>query len=402
MNKPEEGLAPARAKIPIERYSSDAHFRKEIEKLFRRTWLNICRADRIPEPGDYIVQDLYALDVSVIIVRGTDKRIRAFYNMCPHRGNRVAMDQCGNRRGFKCLFHGWTYDLNGACVAMPGEKFFPGVERSDARLVEIHSDVWGGFVHINLEENPEKTLVEYMVPQNGLDGYLEQTWYPNFHYQAEVNCNWKLMIDAQIEFYHFDALHEASLAGAASVRDHIPEVFPDGDGIIGHTEGYFSPETAKHPPTDVQMIAQEQGNAVYFNPLDEGKAKQPINAPNAIAMSGRDDWIADSYSLLPHIVLLIQNNNFVIQRAWPVSVNKTIWDLQGFSFEPQPPSNFGEFFNLRMVQYGQRDVLSEDLSTLEVTQRNLGAGPIRNFHFSEQEGVLRQLQERIESYLAKP
>ena len=157
MNKPNDvtlkSVVPE-GKLPSTNYWSEDHFKDELEYVFRRGWLNVCRADQLPNPGDFFVKDLYALGVSALIVRGQDGQIRAFYNMCSHRGNKVACDREGNRKGFQCLFHGWVYDTEGKLVSVPEKEKFEFLDMEQESLRPINMDIWGGFVHICLDDNP--------------------------------------------------------------------------------------------------------------------------------------------------------------------------------------------------------------------------------------------------------
>ena len=121
MNAPENSRQSL-GKLPAANYSSETHYQNEIDAVFRKTWLNICREDDLPNAGDFLVHDLHDVGAPVIIVRGQDKKIRAFYNMCTHRGNVVEPTNKGNRKGFKCNFHGWTYDLQGQLVNLPEQE----------------------------------------------------------------------------------------------------------------------------------------------------------------------------------------------------------------------------------------------------------------------------------------
>lgn len=159
MNQPQVSPAiPAAAalggQLPTSNYWSQQHFEDELEYVFRRSWINICRADEVTKPGDFIVQDLYAIGTSVIVVRGNDGVIRAFHNMCTHRGNQVEVDLQGNKKWFTCLFHGWTYDHEGHLVGLPQSNKFSTVQKDKSGLTPIHVGIWGGFVHICLAEKP--------------------------------------------------------------------------------------------------------------------------------------------------------------------------------------------------------------------------------------------------------
>src|SRR5258706_14609857 len=97
-------------------YTSEAFFAREVERIFRKEWNFVGRAERIPKPGDYFAVEIAG--VPVLIVRGADDAVRAFSNICRHRGCIVARGE-GNRGQFVCPYHAWTYALSGELVAAP-------------------------------------------------------------------------------------------------------------------------------------------------------------------------------------------------------------------------------------------------------------------------------------------
>ena len=99
--------------VPADVFISEEQFALERERIFKKVWLNIGRVERIPNTGDYFVQDLAVCNTSVIVVRGKDGEVNAFHNMCSHRGNKIAWDKGGTCQNFTCKFHGWSYGLDG-------------------------------------------------------------------------------------------------------------------------------------------------------------------------------------------------------------------------------------------------------------------------------------------------
>jgi nitrite reductase/ring-hydroxylating ferredoxin subunit len=96
--------------VPIAPYISREYYEREQALIFRKVWLNVALVEQIPKPGEYFVKELEVCNTSVLIVRGKDGLIRAFHNMCTHRGNKLAPDASGNCPGlFTCKFHGWAF-----------------------------------------------------------------------------------------------------------------------------------------------------------------------------------------------------------------------------------------------------------------------------------------------------
>lgn len=112
--------------VSLEPNISPEYFERERDVIFRHAWLNVGRTHDIPNIGDYLVKEMHILRTSVLVVRGRDGQIRAFHNMCRHRGNKLCAtgSESGNARGFSCAFHGWTYDPEGQLVIVPDEDQF--------------------------------------------------------------------------------------------------------------------------------------------------------------------------------------------------------------------------------------------------------------------------------------
>ena len=135
LDYPELGTGP----LPVAPYVSPEYFAQEREKIFSRTWL--CtgkRVEEIPQPGDYLVQDIAVGKTSVLLVRGKDGVVRGFHNVCKHRGNRLAWQERGScRSGVTCKFHGWTYAPDGRLVGVPEEDMFFDFDKRDYGLSPV-------------------------------------------------------------------------------------------------------------------------------------------------------------------------------------------------------------------------------------------------------------------------
>lgn len=390
--------------LPITNYGSPEHFQDELEHVFRRAWINVCHELQLPNPGDFLVQELHAIGPSVLIVRGTDGVLRAFHNVCSHRGNRVEVSASGNKSGFSCLFHGWTYDRRGQLMGVPQAHKFAGVDPARQGLHPVHLDTWGGLVFICLAEQPPCSLEQFLAPlPRALTRHLgEQTWYHAWSLGIDTQCNWKLPYDAFTEFYHFDALHPKSIAGGLSMKDSVPTVFDDGSGVVGHFECYYAdPATGGFmPPTPIQTLAAELGSAGLHtkSALDSHQTRFP-DALNASG-NGRPDWAVDCYGMLPHTTWQVLGQTFAVQRVWPIAVDRCRVELDMWTLTP-PPTRFAEMFNVSAVNSRTMDVLSEDLSTLERVQANLAGSPLREFCFNTDEALVKGLQDLIARWIAR-
>lgn len=155
--------------IGVEAYLSPEYVKDERDKLWRKVWQQVGRVEEIPRPGDFLTYEI--LDDSIIIVRTADDKIRAYHNVCAHRGRKLVdtppgeRNAKGRKKQFVCGFHGWRYDLEGRNTFVPEREDWPcGLTERNDGLVDVHVDTWGGWIWINLDPNPSETLAEYLDP----------------------------------------------------------------------------------------------------------------------------------------------------------------------------------------------------------------------------------------------
>ncbi|MCS6946617.1 MAG: aromatic ring-hydroxylating dioxygenase subunit alpha, partial [Steroidobacteraceae bacterium] len=205
----EKAADPALDLNPIDpaRYTSRQFMELEWQRLWTKVWLLGGREVDIPEPGDFIVTDIGR--ESILLVRQHDGSIRGFYNVCQHRGNRLA--DCGVHKAsasktFKCQYHHWEYRLDGEFYRIPDlDTFAQGAPPYGLTPVKV--DTWGSFVWFSLNEHAEP-LREYLdpIPQH-LDPYHFERMVQTRDVTVEWNCNWKTSVDAFNESYHVQGIH---------------------------------------------------------------------------------------------------------------------------------------------------------------------------------------------------
>jgi phenylpropionate dioxygenase-like ring-hydroxylating dioxygenase large terminal subunit len=192
--------------ISYDRYTSPEFFRREIERMWNRTWQWACREEHLPHAGDYVVYDVGPY--SVIVVRTESGDIKAFRNACMHRGTKLKPSYSdGNARQIRCPYHGWTWNLEGALESFPCEWDFPHVDPEKFGLGAVRVGRWGGFVFVNLDLNAI-ALEEYLAPlTQHVDSKVFEDRYVAIHVQKELNCNWKAASEAFLEAYHVMETH---------------------------------------------------------------------------------------------------------------------------------------------------------------------------------------------------
>jgi phenylpropionate dioxygenase-like ring-hydroxylating dioxygenase large terminal subunit len=192
-------------RIPPENYTSREFAEKEIEHLWPKVWQVACREEDIPNPGDYIVYDVG--NDTIVVVRRPGGVIKAFFNVCPHRGRQI-MEGQGHAANFRCGYHNWTFDCDGKNVAIQDRADWGETLNSECLdLTSVRTGTWGGFVFICMDPDAEE-LADYLDP---IPEYLDPFEFQNMRYkwilQLHLDCNWKTALEAFMEGYHVAATH---------------------------------------------------------------------------------------------------------------------------------------------------------------------------------------------------
>ncbi len=117
-------------------------------RVMRPSWQVVCHTSDIAKPGDW--QTLEFLNESIVVIRGDDMQVRAFTNVCRHRGSRLLSDVSGCAKRLTCPYHGWTYGLDGRLIGVPGKSDYPGLDIDAHGLVPVELEVWRGFIFVRL------------------------------------------------------------------------------------------------------------------------------------------------------------------------------------------------------------------------------------------------------------
>ena len=147
-------------RVSFEDSISPEFYELEREAIFKRAWLNVGRVEELPRNGSYFTKEIPPGRTSVIVSRGLEGEIRAFHNVCRHRGNKLVWsgtpreETCGAARQFVCKYHGWRYGLDGACRYVHQEREFFDLRKQELGLAAVHCDVWAGFIFVNLAPEP--------------------------------------------------------------------------------------------------------------------------------------------------------------------------------------------------------------------------------------------------------
>lgn len=193
--------------LPSRAYHDPAIFEFERDEWFHRDWLAVGREEEAPERGSYFLADV--LGEPLVIVRGPDLRLRAFYNVCRHRGTAVAEEQCGRLVRFQCPYHAWIYDLEGRLVKAKHMEDIEDFIPEGFGLAQVHCETWGGFVFVSLDEEA-RPLREHMgdwFDHHASFGRDFSRLRRAARLEYDVAANWKIVAENYSECYHCPSVH---------------------------------------------------------------------------------------------------------------------------------------------------------------------------------------------------
>lgn len=206
--RPVETLAPTVARaLPAWVYNHPEMTRLEYERILRPAWQIVCHVSALKKPGDYVTLELGGID-SVVALKDSQGEIRAFHNVCRHRGARI-LDGVGNCAGaMSCPYHGWSYRLNGELLAISSRDTFPPLDRTQLGLKPVRMKVLFGFVFVCLAGDP-KPLEEIFAGVAGefAPHRFEAMEQLGTTYIEHWDCDWKIAMDNYLESYHVPIGH---------------------------------------------------------------------------------------------------------------------------------------------------------------------------------------------------
>ena len=371
--------------VPAGPYYREDYFELEREAIFKRSWLQVGHVCELPEPGSYILRSLEFANASILITRGKDRAIRAFHNVCTHRGTRLVDEESGVRSTFTCPYHAWTFSNDGQLRSAPDfERFY--VDKAQCGLPAVAVDVCAGLIFVNLDSSPAQSLREYLGPLAGQMETLPVARATTFsEYVYEIDANWKLTYDNFQENYHLRFIHPRSGGGGA--------VGPDNQ--FGYPERYG-------------FYGEHRTQVIWSNPAPKLSSTQLL-AFGRLVPAMMEKGLMDSphgrdyYALFPNFFLIGNPVQHFSHTVVPINARKSrgVFRIYWVGDDANASERFGREFSMVNL----RDVHSEDRAVIEAGQRGLTSGALEYIHFQEQEVLLRHLMyhvdARVEAYKAE-
>ncbi|MEU0896040.1 aromatic ring-hydroxylating oxygenase subunit alpha [Streptomyces massasporeus] len=288
------------ATLPGDHYTDPEIFRLEQEHIFESMWFCAARSSDLAKPGAFRTVDVGR--ESVLLTRSRDGSVKAFFNVCRHRGAKLCTQESGEvKRAFQCPYHAWTYDLNGKLVAAPNLTKMPDVGRTEYGLASVTVREWLGYVWVCLAENPpsfEQSVMADVVARLGdvesVERYDVESLEVGRRIVYDVKANWKLIIENFMECYH-----------CATIHPELTEVLPE------FADGYAAQFYVGH--------GAEFGSDVQGFTVDGSQGLDRI--PGVTEEQDRRYY---AVTVRPQVFINLVPDHVIFHRMFPVAVDRTI------------------------------------------------------------------------------
>ena len=339
-------------------YTQESVLAVEQERIFRRTWKFVCHESEVAKPGDY--RSTAVGGIPLMVVRGADGALRAFYNVCPHRGAKLVRDTAGTlpEHRVQCFYHHWSFSTQGRCLYIPRPEAYAGtsIAKENIALREVRTESVLGLVFVNLDGGAERLGAFLGDALRGLEEPLAELEVIHYH-RAEIKGNWKLFVETNAEGYHelLHLLNRTTALSQPAYRERRWTLHPGG-------HHGFAPA----------QIAYER-----LSLGDRGSATLPGMKPNG-------HIVAD---LFPDVMVNVRATVARIDSLTPVAPGVTLLECRGLGQKGDDRATR----ELRLRHHDQvwgpfgRN-LPEDIWAVETQWANMASGASRYSIIARQEG----------------
>ena len=322
--------------LPSHLYFEPAILKQEVDNIFARTWQIVCRRDQVAHAGDYVTASLAS--EPLLVARDASGELRAFFNVCRHRAGPPA-EGCGNRKVFRCGYHGWTYGLDGHLISAPEFEGVQDFRPEEFGLRPVNVAEWGAWVFVNLDAKPEPLVPSLgELPQQSARFHFGQL---RFYERREyvLDCNWKTYVDNFLEGYHLPSVHPG-LNKELDYGSYVTETF--------------------------------ERHSLQYSPFraaaDDGQRRY---------QKGSDDDRADYYWVFPNWTLSCYPDNVSVNVILPLAPEHCVVSFEWFFDEARLATDVPA----KTVRFSD-EVQLEDGRICETVQRNLRSRSYQRGRFS--------------------
>jgi phenylpropionate dioxygenase-like ring-hydroxylating dioxygenase large terminal subunit len=357
--------------LPGWTYHSEALFELEKQHIFREHWQIACHISDLPEPGNYLTLDI--VGERALILRGQDGEIRAFHNICKHRGSRLVADDKGAcRNALVCPFHGWVYNLDGTLRGPSRPNTFPPMDKVEFGLTQLESEIWMGFVFIRFEKGPQGSVAEVLKPfAEELGHYQPETVVPaNSTIWSQISeVNWKSVRDVDNEGYHVAMAHPA-------LQDLYGSTYYDEPFVNGVCRSFatFNPHAGRRWSVRNYVKITEE----------------PPRLPERLKKA----WIY--FGMFPNCVIAVTPETVQFYQEFPLSKGRTL--LRGAVYHYRQETRrqrFARYLAMRI----DRDTQAEDVQLTIWSNEAMASKNFNNFYLSDLEYGVRTHHDHLRAVL---
>lgn len=423
--------------IPGSHYTSKAYAEQEWENMWTKVWLLLGREADLPNYGDWQMEEVGP--ESIIMVRQEDGSIKAFYNVCQHRGNPLVDEEKGSVKRFVCRYHSWAFLPDGSLNFAPDRHDFPQGDPCDhVRLEELPCDTFAGFVWVNMD--PEcVSLQEYLGPiWEDWQRWEIQNWRRYVGLTTELPCNWKVVLDNFNESYHVPTVHMGATLKTnrrkvfGNVNTNVDETLFDmseeGQNRMIMEGGYAAGQTDKMgnimepmaselrswgiDPADFKGRPEDTRVALQKAKREEGPKRGHTHYDNLPDAALTD---AFHYTLFPNFAVSVWADGFHFLRARPHpsgDPEQCVFDNWWYCSQPEgekapvgtqigplPRNHPDEHIKFKLGERSMGKTIDEDIQVFIMQQRGFRSRGYKGAYLAQQENRISRYHELIDDYI---
>ena len=354
--------------LPSDLYTSAEVYKLEQARIFGRTWCYVGNMSRLQEAGSYFTVTLAGQPL--IILRDRAGTLRAFFNVCPHRGAPLALES-GQCHKLTCLYHAWTFDLEGNLRGAPEMDAAAGFELADHRLQSVKVDTWGSFIFVNLDPDSQPLEAQLSDLPQKFERYRLNEWIELHRADYWVDANWKLFYENTTESYHEPNVHQS-----------VPKFYT---GIRSEAKDYYYSQFTPHTGLDQEALSELMSNLPLEESVSQGLSESELNSISVLCLFPNFSWVLGAGFGTTYLIDPQGPARTHVQISWiaPAEVAKSLETVEPLvqSFET---------------------ILQEDLNLLPHIQKGVMSSGYRQGRLSPmREMGIHLFQQRVMQYLTQ-